>query len=138
MNNFNYKFCRGAAVLLMATSLSGCGMWSRLQQVGQEPPLAPITNPVEAKNYEPVSMPMPQVNDAKGGANSLWKPGSSGFFKDLRASKVGDIITVKVSAKDNALMETRRNRIAMTIKIQWESAECSVMKTILTGCFRMR
>lgn len=26
MNNFNYKFCRGAAVLLMATSLSGCGM----------------------------------------------------------------------------------------------------------------
>ena len=65
MNNFNYKFCRGAAVLLMATSLSGCGMWSRLQQVGQEPPLAPITNPVEAKNYEPVSMPMPQVNDAK-------------------------------------------------------------------------
>lgn len=81
MNNFNYKFCRGAAVLLMATSLSGCGMWSRLQQVGQEPPLAPITNPVEAKNYEPVSMPMPQVNDAKGGANSLWKPGSSGFSK---------------------------------------------------------
>lgn len=112
MNNFNYKFCRGAAVLLMATSLSGCGMWSRLQQVGQEPPLAPITNPVEAKNYEPVPMPMPQVNDAKGGANSLWKPGSSGFFKDLRASKVGDIITVKVSAKDNALMEneTEQNR----------------------------
>ena len=49
MNNFNYKFCRGAAVLLMATSLSGCGMWSRLQQVGQEPPLAPITNPVSQK-----------------------------------------------------------------------------------------
>ncbi len=96
---------RGALVLIMTTSLSGCGMWSRLQQVGEEPPLNPIVNPVEAKGYEPVSMPMPEVREAKSGANSLWRPGSSGFFKDQRASKVGDIITVKVSAKDNALME---------------------------------
>ncbi len=96
---------RNAVVLMMATSLSGCGMWSRLQQVGQEPPLSPIVNPVEEPNYLPVSMPMPEVKQTKGGANSLWKPGASGFFKDQRASKVGDIITVKVSAKDNALME---------------------------------
>ncbi len=96
---------QSALVLMMATSLSGCGMWSRLQQVGQEPPLSPIVNPVEEPNYLPVSMPMPEVKKTSGGANSLWKPGSSGFFKDQRASKVGDIITVKVSAKDNALME---------------------------------
>ena len=81
MNNFNYKFCRGAAVLLMATSLSGCGMWSRLQQVGQEPPLAPITNPVEAKNYEPVSMPMPQVNDAKGRGKFFVETGFQRIFQ---------------------------------------------------------
>lgn len=67
--------------------------------------MTPIVNPVDEKNYEPVSMPMPQVSNARPAANSLWKPGSSGFFKDQRASKVGDIITVKVSAKDNALME---------------------------------
>lgn len=36
----------------------------------------------------------------------------SRIFKDQRAQKVGDIITVKVSAKDNALMEneTEQNR----------------------------
>lgn len=107
MNNLNQKISRGAAVLLMATSLSGCGIWSRLEQVGQEPPLTPIVNPTETRNYEPVSMPMPQVNTARGGANSLWSPGSSGFFKDQRAAKVGDIITVRVSAKDNALMENK-------------------------------
>ncbi len=107
MTNYNRNLGRGVLLLMMATSLSGCGMWSRLQQVGQEPPLTPIENPVEAPNYVPVSMPMPQVNEAKSGANSLWKPGSSGFFKDQRASKVGDIITVKVSAKDNALMENK-------------------------------
>ena len=89
----------------MATSLSGCGMWSKLSRVGQEPPLSPITNPVEAKGYEPVSMPMPEQKVQKQAANSLWHQGSDGFFKDQRAAKVGDIITVRISAKDNALME---------------------------------
>ena len=107
MGNINmYKnIVKGTAVLMMATSLSGCGMWSRLSRVGQEPPLSPITNPVEARGYEPVSMPMPEIKEQKHAANSLWSQGSDGFFRDQRASKVGDIITVKISAKDNALME---------------------------------
>ncbi len=112
MNNELRKIRNTALLLMMATSLSGCGMWSRLQGVGEEPPLAPIENPVEAKGYQPVSMPMPEVQEASAGANSLWAPGSRGFFKDQRASKVGDILTVKVSAKDNAIMEneTEQNR----------------------------
>lgn len=105
MKDNQQNLMRGAAALLLATSLTGCGMWNRLQQVGQEPPLTPIENPTAAVNYQPVSMPMPQAVNAPAAPNSLWKPGSSGFFKDQRASKVGDIITVIVSAKDNALME---------------------------------
>ncbi len=105
MEQRNTNIIRGVAVLLMATSLSGCGMWSRLSQVGEEPSLSPINNPVLADGYEPVSMPMPEVQKPKQAANSLWRPGSDGFFKDQRAAKVGDIITVKISAKDNALME---------------------------------
>ncbi len=109
-----FKIINTAAVLLMATSLSGCvGMWDRLKNVGAEPALAGIENPVTAPGYEPVSMPMPEEkNYAKAGANSLWKPGARGFFQDQRASKIGDIITVKVSAKDNAIMEneTEQNR----------------------------
>lgn len=93
------------AMLLVATSLTGCGTWDRLRNIGKEPALNPIVNPVEAPGYQPVSLPMPQEQNASAGANSLWVRGSNGFFKDQRASKVGDIITVKVSAKDNALME---------------------------------
>ena len=107
MQGFNGNIIRGAAVLMMATSLSGCGMWTRLKNVGAEPPLTPITNPVEAKGYEPVSMPMPEVKVQQQAANSLWRQGSDGFFKDQRASKVGDIVTVKISTKDNALMENQ-------------------------------
>ena len=101
----NKNIIKGAALLMMATSLSGCGMWSKLTRVGQEPPLSPITNPVEAEGYRPVSMPMPEQKVQKQAANSLWHQGADGFFKDQRAAKVGDIITVKVSAQDTALME---------------------------------
>lgn len=95
-----------SASLLMATMLSGCGTWDRLKNVGKHPEMTPIENPVEAAGYQPVSLPMPQKIEESAGANSLWKPGSSGFFKDQRAQKVGDIITVKVSAQDNALIES--------------------------------
>lgn len=107
MTNQNKNISRAVAVLLMATSLSGCNAWTRIKNIGAEPPMTPIANPVEAPNYQPVSMPMPQQPEHYAGANSLWKNGSSGFFKDQRASRVGDIITVKVSAKDNALMENK-------------------------------
>lgn len=113
MNVKNKKIIiNGMMGLLMATSLSGCGTFDRLRRMGLEPEMTPIENPVEAKDYRPVTLPMPERSEAKAGANSLWKPGSSGFFKDQRASKVGDIITVMVSAKDNALMEneTEQNR----------------------------
>ena len=59
MDNSKFKFCKLAAVLMMATALSGCNTWSRLSNIGKEPDLAPIQNPVEAPGYQAVSMPMP-------------------------------------------------------------------------------
>jgi len=105
---FDYRkpIVKTTLVLLMATSLSGCaGMWDRLTSVGAEPALSKIENPTQAKGYEPVSMPMPQEPEYTQNANSLWKKGSTGFFKDQRASKVGDIITVNIVAQDAAIME---------------------------------
>ncbi len=103
--NDTQNFAKLTAVLLMATTLSGCNAWTRIKNIGAEPPLTPIENPVEAPNYQPVSMPMPEEPQHYSGANSLWKAGSSGFFKDQRASKVGDIITVNISASDAAKLE---------------------------------
>ena len=116
MLNTNRNMVKGMAALMLMTSLSGCGMWSRIQRIGQEPPLSPIVNPVEAKAYEPVSMPMPSDKVAASAPNSLWRKGSSGFFKDQRASKVGDIITVKVSAKDT-LPEDQYDNEELLIKL---------------------
>ncbi len=100
--------------LLLSTLLSGCNTWSRLKDIGKEPDLAPIENPVTQPNYQPVSMPMPQQVSQTTGPNSLWKKGSSGFFKDQRASKVGDIITVNISAKDAATMKNKTEQLRDT------------------------
>ena len=80
--NDNRNFAKLTAVLLMATTLSGCSAWTRIKNIGAEPPLTPIENPVEAPDYKPVSMPMPEQPQHYAGANSLWRAGSSGFFKD--------------------------------------------------------
>lgn len=100
--------------LLLSSMLTGCNTWSRLSTIGKEPDLAPIENPVEQPNYQPVSMPMPQPVAQNSSPNSLWKKGSSGFFKDLRASKVGDIITVNISAKDAATMKNKTEQLRDT------------------------
>ena len=96
------------ALLMVTAMVSGCNTWSRLTSVGKEPDMTPITNPLEAQNYQPVSQPTPpKYPDQYAGVNSLWKKGSSGFFQDQRASKVGDIITVNISAKDTATLKNK-------------------------------
>jgi flagellar L-ring protein FlgH len=104
---------RLAALLMMATSLSACGnTFSRLSQLGEEPPVSPMRNPAEYQ--PPVTMPMPAPVPMGQGANSLWRPGARAFLKDGRASQVGDIVRVTVSTTETASTsnDTRLQRIA--------------------------
>lgn len=107
------RWTRAFAVLgLTAGLLAGCNSLERLAQVGEEPPINPVENPTHALGYKPVSMPMPQPAMASYMPNSLWRPGSRAFLKDLRANAVGDIVTVKISLNDSANISnnTTRNR----------------------------
>lgn len=99
-------------VLTLAVALSGCNALTRLANVGSEPPLTAIQNPVLQESYRPVSMPMPAPKPVERNANSLWRTGSRAFFKDQRASAVGDILTVVVDLQDQATLNnaTTRNR----------------------------
>jgi flagellar L-ring protein precursor FlgH len=45
---------------------------------------------------------MPAAQVAETEANSLWRSGSRAFFKDQRAARVGDIVTVTVNMNDTA------------------------------------
>ena len=98
----------GVAFIL---SLTGCSTtMDRLSSVGQDPKMANIENPVEKADYRPVRMPMPAERMETRQANSLWMSGRKSFFKDQRASQVGDIMTVLVSIADTAKLENKSEK----------------------------
>jgi len=99
-------------VVLVAAglSVSGCNMFNRLAEVGREPPMTQIQNPVHSPRYRPVSLPMPQTATRGRAPNSLWRHGARAFFKDQRAARVGDLLTVMISIADKAKFTNKTTR----------------------------
>jgi flagellar L-ring protein FlgH len=100
-------------ILLVAlgATLSGCGAVGRLQQVGKAPKLSGM-DPVATPEFE-ASLAMP--SDRSGGrpaaamqqpasapTASLFRTGAGAFFRDQRAAKMGDILTIKINIQDKA------------------------------------
>jgi flagellar L-ring protein precursor FlgH len=109
-----YRLRRTAicSLLLAASALGGCSSIDRLSQIGEQPKLSAIDNPTTQPGYKPVQMPMPKPEVASYSPNSLWRNGSRAFFKDQRATHVGDLLTVTVNITDKANIanETQRSR----------------------------
>jgi flagellar L-ring protein precursor FlgH len=100
--------------LIAALLLPGCGAADRLANIGKAPALSAIDDPTASPGYKPVSLPMPPPEQPVYQPNSLWRSGARGFFKDQRAMRIGDILTVKVRITDSANIrnETERSREA--------------------------
>jgi flagellar L-ring protein precursor FlgH len=104
--------------------VGGCNLFTRLSEVGDEPRMTQISNPVATSAYRPVSLPMPAPQLAEDNPNSLWRPGAKAFFKDIRAKEIGDILTVRLQLDDSASLENRTQR-------QRNDSETSELNTIL-------
>ena len=89
-------------VPLVALSLAACGTVTKMQQIGETPPMTTIQDPQQQPGYRPVSLPMPQPIVGERRPSSLWQAGSRAFFKDQRASNIGDILTVLVTFDEKA------------------------------------
>lgn len=98
------------ATLAVVAALPGCGAVDRLANIGQAPEMSRIEDPTRSAGYQPVTMPMPAPVVATRQANSLWQEGSRAFFKDQRASDIGDIITVVVTINDSAAVDNSTTR----------------------------
>ena len=102
--------CRAIALSAAAVLLNGCSAIERLKNVGEVPALTAVDNPTSRPGYKPVQLPMPAALPASYNPNSLWRNGSRAFFKDQRAQRIGDILTVKVNITDKAIIANQTNR----------------------------
>jgi flagellar L-ring protein precursor FlgH len=106
----NRTIVRVCVISLLFASLSACNTFTRLAELGNGPKTSSIVNPVKRPNYRPVSMPMPGPKKVNSHANSLWRPGARAFFRDQRATEVGDILTVKLTISDKAGLDNKTTR----------------------------
>ncbi|MFN3700223.1 MAG: flagellar basal body L-ring protein FlgH [Alphaproteobacteria bacterium] len=97
-------------LLVSSSMLIGCGAADRISNIGAPPAMSPISNPMAAKDFQPVSLPMPAPKKSETQMNSLWASDRQTFFKDQRASDVGDIITVMIDIKDEASLDNTTSR----------------------------
>lgn len=98
---------------LITLTISGCGAIGRIGDIGQAPDLAPIEDnrvAPQVAQVRPIPVePAPAVfMDHKSA--SLWRTGSRHFFKDARASEVGDILTVNITINDKASIDNATTR----------------------------
>ncbi len=98
---------RASLVLALTASAGGCDFLSKLSEVGEPPKISRIQDPTQTAGYQPVSMPMPTPTQPPSGANSLWRPGARAFFKDQRATEVGDILTVSVNINESGNLKNQ-------------------------------
>ena len=107
------KTIRRLKYLPVIIALSACGnTLDRLENVGRPPVVTQPQNPVQHASYQPLtSWPTPLEPEARNRSpNSLWESGSRSFFKDQRATRVGDILTVIINIADEAELSNTTTR----------------------------
>ena len=109
-NSSRSATARIAILAALALSLGACTAVDRLANVGKAPALSAIEDPTAQPGYKPVRMPMPDPVPAAFAANSLWRQGSRAFFKDQRAARIGDLVTVRVRVTDRAQFDNQTKR----------------------------
>src|ERR1700761_6632268 len=98
------------STLSLVALLGGCATMDQLSRVGDTPKLTAIADPTAQPGYTPINMPMPEVTPVSYEPNSLFSTDARGFFKDQRAHKVGDILTVLVTIDDSAQISNATSR----------------------------
>jgi flagellar L-ring protein precursor FlgH len=107
------------SVVAVAATLAGCGAVGRLSNVGKAPKLTPaeeIATPSVTPSLglrgpadragSPVAAPAAPAAPSA----SLFRTGGGAFFRDQRAGRVGDILTVRINIADKAAVDNTTTR----------------------------
>lgn len=97
---------RPCGVPLLMLWLAGCA--SDIHEIGREPKLAAIGAGTWTDGVKVVAPPPAQVRQLSTG--SIWQASGADLFRDSRARRAGDVLTVKISIADKASVDTKSNR----------------------------
>jgi flagellar L-ring protein precursor FlgH len=89
---------KSSCLFVLAPLLAACT--ADLRDLGREPPMTPVGSGL-ARAYMPLdNQPFPSPERASLG--SLWRDSGGDLFRDQRATKAGDILTINISINDRA------------------------------------
>jgi flagellar L-ring protein FlgH len=99
-----------SALAIACVLVSACGTADRIANIGRAPKLSPIDAvPTDASERSLAQQNLTNAARAQAATNastrdnaSLWRTGARAFFKDQRAQRVGDIVTVQIDIDDSA------------------------------------
>ncbi len=101
---------RPLVLIFLAAAASACSTVDRIKAIGEAPEMAPMENQEAMYGAREVTVPMPANHAEQRNANSLWRPGSKAFFKDQRARRAGDIVTIVIDINDRARLDNSTER----------------------------
>ena len=97
-----------SALTALATLVGGCSKGP--SELARQPELTPLGSGLKERQIsEPIPMEPPAVSMVRPGFSS-WSDAGADLFRDARAMRVGDVITVKISIKDRANIDSSSTR----------------------------
>lgn len=93
-------------VLLCGALLGGCA--DKIRDFNTDPYLTPVGAGLRPDRVAELSDAPPPQPRRRG--NSTWQDGGADLFRDPRATRVGDVVTVKISIKDKASLDNTSER----------------------------
>ncbi|WP_314092652.1 flagellar basal body L-ring protein FlgH [Shinella sp. M31] len=97
-----------ASALAVALALSSCSSQA-LNEIGKAPAMSPIGSGLNYAETPQMAAYPKQPRTAVAGY-SIWSDQQSALFKDSRAFKVGDIMTVNIRVNDRASFDNKTDR----------------------------
>ena len=118
-----------ASALAVAMALSGCASQA-VKEIGKAPAMSPIGSGLNYAETPQMAMYPKQPRTAVSGY-SIWSDQQSALFKDSRAFKVGDILTVNIRVNDKATFDnktdrSRTNKSGINFGLSGSTADSSV------------
>ncbi|HMI97097.1 MAG TPA: flagellar basal body L-ring protein FlgH [Micropepsaceae bacterium] len=111
MTRSTRRFTAHCVLFAVGFMLAACaGTVDKIRHIGEPPALSPIIVPPGIVGGAPVLVPQPYPDVQAPQANSLWRAGSRSFFRDPRAQKIGDLITVQIAIGDTAKIANTTTR----------------------------